>query len=147
MEDISPAPHGTEGRPRPRSPPWRRGYNQYGARSFRRRSAGLAAFCQQPCRPFRHARGSPRLLVLSKDRNTHLLFSVPCTIRSQLKCMCFFFFKLFVSPLPFQTAPPKLSVCSSYSTWTSLPCPSSPCESHPLTRGQLLCFLPQVPTY
>lgn len=29
-------------------------------------------------------------------------------------------------------APPKLSACSAHSTWTSLPCPSSPCEnSHP----------------
>lgn len=29
-------------------------------------------------------------------------------------------------------APPKLSACSAHSTWTSLPCPSSPCENpHP----------------
>lgn len=59
---------------------------------------------------------------------------------------CFFIFLnhnsnlgIFLPP----PAPPKLSVSSTHSTWTSLPCPSNLCENPPPpTRDQLLCFLP-----
>lgn len=132
VDDISLVPHGTEGRPRPCSPPWRLGHQSVRSQKFLPKFYGApSAFGQQPCGSFRHACGSPSLLVLSKDGYTQLLFSVPFTIWSQLKFVCVFNYFYLPPHTHFQTAPPKLSVCPSHSTWTSLPCPSNPCESHP----------------
>lgn len=54
-------------------------------------------------------------------------------------CVCLSFNYFFLPD--FQTAPPKLSAHPSHSTWTSLPHPSNPCESHPSHVVNCVSFL------
>lgn len=135
MDDISPVPHGTEGRPRPRSPPWRLGHQPVRSSKLPPKVCGTqGAFSQQPCRPFRHTCRSPRLLVLSKDRYTHLLFSVLCTIRSQLKFVFFFFFNYFyLPPPPFRPPRQNFQCVPPTPRGPPFPVPAAPARATPNT--------------
>lgn len=133
VSSITPAPHGTEMRPWmektpfPSSGGWGAGepvWSQFPAPKF---GPGSELFLADIlfCVPGIHKQGALVPLPFSpplglSEGRTHPPWG-----------LFFFFFNhnsnlgIFL-PLP---APPKLSVGSALSTWTSLPCPSNPCEN------------------